>query len=145
MIASLATLVVGLLIGYLGQKSGFCTISGIRDFFILKDTYRLRGVLGLLLGGFVGYGGFKLLGGDIPNFPLGMDIPSAGVLVSGIIGGLGIGFWSVMAEGCPFRQHVMAAEGREGAMFYLLGFYIGLVYFFLFTIRWLEFLTQLLS
>jgi hypothetical protein len=49
-----------------------------------------------------------------------------------------------MAEGCPFRQHVMAAEGREGAMFYLLGFYIGIIYFSIFTIRWLELFLQVM-
>ncbi len=145
MIVSLVTLVVGVLIGYLGQRSTFCTISGVRDLFLLKDTYRLKGLFGIIVGGVIGYTAFKLIGGDVPNFPLGMDVPSAGVLITCIIGGLGIGFWSVFAEGCPFRQHVMAAEGRDGAMFYLMGFYIGIAYFFTITIKWLELLLQVMS
>jgi hypothetical protein len=145
MIPSFATLAVGILIGYLGQRTTFCTISGVRDFFLLRNTYRLKGLFGIIVGGFVGYAAFKLMGGDVPNFPLGRNIPSTGVLIATIIGGLGIGFWSLMAEGCPFRQHVMAAEGKQGAMFYLFGFYIGIVYFYMITARWLDVFLQIMK
>jgi uncharacterized membrane protein YedE/YeeE len=138
--AAIVTLIVGLIIGYLGQRTQFCTISGIRDFILVKNTYRLRGLLGIILGGAIGYTIFKLMGGNVPNFPLGLDIPSLGLLVATVVGGLGLGFWSVMSEGCPFRQHVMAAEGRMGSMFYLLGFYVGIIYFFTITVKWLNLL-----
>jgi uncharacterized membrane protein YedE/YeeE len=142
MIASLATLALGILIGYMGQRSKFCTISGIRDFFMLKDSFRFKGLLGLIAGSAVGYLGFKLIGGDIPNFPLGLGIESPGLLVVGIVGSLGMGFFSVFAEGCPFRQHVMAAEGKTSALLYLLGFYLGIVYFNIVTIKWLDLLLR---
>lgn len=145
MIPAVATLVVGVLIGYLGQKSRFCTISGVRDFFLLRDSLRLKGLLGLIIGGVIGYTAFRFIGGDIPNFPIGLDIASTGYLIATVIGGLGMGFWSVLAEGCPFRQHVMAAEGRRSAMFYLLGFYIGIAYFFTLTVKWLELLLRIAS
>ncbi len=145
MIPAVATLVVGVLIGYLGQRSRFCTISGIRDYFLLRDSLRLKGLLGLIIGGVIGYTAFRFIGGDIPNFPIGLDIASTGYLIATVIGGLGMGFWSVLAEGCPFRQHVMAAEGRRSAMFYLLGFYIGIAYFFTLTVKWLELLLRIAS
>lgn len=139
----LATLVVGILIGYMGQRSRFCTTSGIRDFFLLKDTFRLKGLFGIIAGGAIGYTAFGLLGGDIPDFPLGMaNMNSAGVLIASVVGGLGLGFFSVFGEGCPFRQHVMAAEGRVGAWYYLLGFYVGIIYFNMVTIKWLELLLR---
>ena len=145
MIVSVVTFIVGALIGYLGQRSAFCIISGIRDFFFIKNTYRLRGLLGVIIGGVIGYTAFSLIGGDVPEFPLGIETTMVGIWVTGIIGGIGLGFWSVLAEGCPFRQHVMAAEGREGARFYLFGFYIGIVFFFMVTIHWLELALQLMS
>lgn len=145
MIASMATLVVGVLIGYLGQRSRFCIISGVRDYFLLRDSYRIKGLLGLIIGGVIGYTAFKLMGGDVPNFPIGIDIEPVGNLIASVIGGLGLGFYSVLAEGCPFRQHVMAAEGRKSAMFYLLGFYIGIVYFQTVTVKWLELLFTITS
>jgi len=139
MVAMIATLVVGVLIGYMGQRTRFCTISGIRDYLIMRDSLRLKGLFGIIIGGAVGYTLFWLIGGDIPNFPLGLEgFGSTGLVVSAVIGCIGLGFFSVYSEGCPFRQHVMAAEGRQGAMYYLLGFYLGIIYFNLVTIKWLE-------
>ena len=142
MIPAVATLVIGILIGYMGQRSTFCTISGIRDLFLRKNTYRFRGLIGIIIGGVIGNTAFQFVGGNVPSFPLGLDIISGGILIASIIGGLGLGFWSVIAEGCPFRQHVMSAEGRVGSMFYLLGFYIGIAYFFMVTVKWLELLLK---
>ena len=137
--AMIATLVVGIIIGYMGQITRFCTISGIRDYLIMKDSLRLKGLFGIIAGGAVGYTFFWLIGGDIPNFPLGLEgFSSTGLVITAVIGSIGLGFFSVYAEGCPFRQHVMAAEGRQGAMYYLLGFYLGIIYFNVVTIKWLE-------
>ena len=61
-------------------------------------------------------------------------------LLASLVGGVGIGFYSVMAEGCPFRQHVMAAEGKKSAIWYLVGFYIGIIYFYLVTVKLLALL-----
>ena len=142
MTASLATLVLGIIIGYLGQRSKFCTVSGIRDAIMLKDSFRFKGLVGLVAGGAVGYTAFHFLGGDIPNFPLGLGLESPGILVAGIIGSMGMGFFSVFAEGCPFRQHVMASEGKVSSLLYLLGFYLGIVYFNIVTVKWLELLLR---
>jgi len=142
MTAMFATLVLGIVIGYLGQRTKFCTISGIRDFVMLKDSFRFKGLVGIIAGGLVGYTLFRLIGADIPNFPIGLDITSAGILIAGIVGSVGMGFFSVFAEGCPFRQHVMAAEGKSSALLYLLGFYLGIVYFNIVTIQWLELLLR---
>jgi uncharacterized membrane protein YedE/YeeE len=150
-LAAIATLVVGLLIGYMGQRSTFCTISGIRDLILRRNTYRFRGLIGLIVGGAVSFVIFKYVLGNvsvfgskissnIPNYPLGMDIVSLGVLIATILGGFGLGYWSVMAEGCPFRQHVMAGEGKIGSMYYLLGFYAGIAFFFMITVKWLDLL-----
>ena len=134
------TLIVGILIGYLGQRSRFCIVSGIRDSYLVRNFHRIRGLLGLIIGAVLGFTIFKLVGGDIPDFPAPIQIGSTGYLIATIIGGLGMGFFSVLAEGCPFRQHVMAAEGRQSPVFYLIGFYLGIVYFFLVTIKFLELL-----
>ena len=142
MIASISTLILGFIIGYLGQRTNFCTISGVRDFIMLKDSYRFKGLIGIIIGGFTGYSVFWLIGGEIHNFPIGLDITSTGLLIAGIIGSIGMGFFSVFAEGCPFRQHVMAAEGKTSAILYLLGFYLGIVYFNIVTIKWLDLLLR---
>lgn len=135
-----ATLVFGILIGFLAQRSRFCSIGGFRDYFLARDTYLLKGYLGVLVGGAAGFLGFKLLGGEVPDYPLGMDLTSLGLLVSTIVGAVGLGLFSVLAGGCPTRQHVLAAEGKESAVFYLTGFYIGIVYFLLVILQFLKIL-----
>ncbi len=142
-VPSLATLALGILIGYLGQRSKFCTVSGVRDYMMLKDSFRFKGLVGLVLGGALGYTVFWLMGKGITNFPLGLDLGSTGILVASVVGGVGLGFFSVYAEGCPYRQHVMAAEGKVSALLYLAGFYLGIVYFNLVTIKWLELLLHI--
>jgi len=138
----MVTLAVGVAIGFLGQRSRFCIVSGVRDLFLLKDSSRIMGLFGLLIGAALGFVTFKALNGDIPNFPMMAVLDSTGYLIASILGGLGLGFFSVLAEGCPFRQHVMAAEGRQSALIYLLGFYIGIIYFYLVTVNFLEYIIR---
>lgn len=140
MIAPLATLLIGILVGYLVQRSRFCSIGGFRDYFLARDTYLLKGYLGVLIGAAAGFIAFKFVGGDVPDFPLGMDLPPVAPFIAMIVAAAGLGFCSVLAGGCPTRQHVLAAEGKESAVFYLIGFYIGLVYFFLVTAQYLNLL-----
>lgn len=146
MIASVATLVLGFVIGYLGQRSRLCFISGYRDFFLTRSTLLLKGVLGTFLGAAGGFILFSLLGGSVPGFPLLLDTPlmsfKATWLIA-IIGGLGVGFVGVLAGGCPFRMHILAAEGRKTYWFYLLGFYAGLIFFNLVTSQYLDLLKSL--
>jgi uncharacterized membrane protein YedE/YeeE len=46
------------------------------------------------------------------------------VLVT-VIAGAAIGFASTLANGCPFRQHVLAAQGAISSVWYLVGFLAG--------------------
>lgn len=145
MLVFLATLVVGLILGYLGQRSRFCAVSGFRDWFLVRDTRLLKGYGALLIGGAAGFALFKLIGGSISDYPLGMDIGTAGGAIIIAIAGVGMGYFSTLAGGCPFRQHVAAATGSQTSLFYLLGFYVGIVYFFLVTTNMINILSKLVT
>ncbi len=136
MIAAAATLVLGFVIGYLGQRSRLCFISGYRDFFLTRDTTLLKGVAGAFLGALGGFILFRFLHGAVPGFPLLLSSPfpalGAGLLIT-ILAGLAVGAVGVLSGGCPFRMHVLAAEGRKTYWYYLLGFYVGLIFFNLVT------------
>ena len=54
------------------------------------------------------------------------DIVTLGLTVAG---GFGVGFLSTLANGCPFRQHVLAAQGARSSIAYLGGFMVGAVIF----------------
>jgi len=138
MIAAIATLVLGFVIGYLGQRSRLCFVSGYRDFILTRNTALLKGVVGAFLGALGGYILFSHLGGSIPEFPMFLNVGigtfSSEWLIM-LIGGLGVGIVGILSGGCPFRMHVLAAEGRKTQWFYLLGFYIGLVFYNIVTVH----------
>lgn len=128
---AIATLVLGFIAGYLGQRSRLCFVSGYRDVVLTRDTSLLRGVLGAFGGALLGYVVFSRLGGFLPGFPMLHESAAEQVLpwVLAVVGGIGLGAVGMLAGGCPFRMHVLAAEGRQGALFYLVGFYAGIVLF----------------
>ena len=45
MTAAIATLVIGVILGYLGQRSRMCFVGGIRDFILVRDTALLKGLV----------------------------------------------------------------------------------------------------
>ena len=130
--AAVATLILGFVIGFLGQRSRLCFISGYRDFVLMRDNNLLRGVLGALIGAVLGYTIFSFLGGFVPLFPILFQSPRTSMLtmwIAAVVGGLGVGFFGGLAGACPFRMHVLAAEGKRTSFYYLGGFYVGIVFF----------------
>jgi uncharacterized membrane protein YedE/YeeE len=140
----LGTLVSGLIIGYLAQRARMCFVGGIRDYVLAKDRYLLKAPAAFLLGAVVVFA-VSYLFASVPMWPWAAAkglLPIAGAPLStaastplwvhvllAVIGGLGIGLFSVFAGGCPLRQHVMASEGDKSSMMYLIGFYVGAVAF----------------
>jgi uncharacterized membrane protein YedE/YeeE len=140
----IVTLIIGIILGYMGQRSRFCTISGIRDFYLVRDAYRLKGLIGIIIGGIIGFSIFNLIGGSFPGFPLlseGLDIKPPILIPLSIIGGFGMAYFSTMAEGCPFRQHIMAGEGRISGILYLVGLVVGVIFFDIVIVPYLQLLT----
>jgi uncharacterized membrane protein YedE/YeeE len=45
------TLAVGIAVGWIGQRSRFCTIAGLRDFLLARDTTLLLGLIALFAAG----------------------------------------------------------------------------------------------
>jgi uncharacterized membrane protein YedE/YeeE len=158
---AIASICLGFIFGYLGQRSRLCFIGGMRDWVLVKDTYLIKGLFAFMMAAVGGFVIFYFMSSAIKTFPwflnggavfvkkwstMGIEaIPGFMLPVPGdpitwspkvfshiilaIIGGLGVGFLSVIAGGCPFRQHVMAAEGSRSAIVYLLGFAMGAIVF----------------
>lgn len=121
-IAAAASLVVGVVIGFVGQRSRMCFVAGIRDWIIVRDTFLLKGMIAFLLVGWIAFPFSAVLGGQ----PVGaFATPVLVTTLFAVIGGFGVGYFSILANGCPFRQHVLAGQGAGGAMVYLAGFVAG--------------------
>jgi uncharacterized membrane protein YedE/YeeE len=134
----IVTLFLGLIIGWLGQRSGFCSIGGFRDFFMFKHTRLLFGFLALIGGAFIGYLVFKILFPTafegffwvlgkglmpVPGAPAGLTV-SAYILLA-IVGGIAVGLIGVLLGGCPLRQLVMTSEGNIKSLCFVVGICIG--------------------
>ena len=143
MILSLATLAMGMIIGYLGQRSGFCSTGSIQNFLITKDLRFLRETAAFTVAAVAGYFVMSSFG-VMPGFPAfaraedpvsiygacidpygGSNVP--GILVLTVAGGFGVGLFSVIAGGCPFRQHIRASEGDRGSVAFVMGFYLAAI------------------
>jgi hypothetical protein len=134
MTAAITTLFIGIILGYLGQRSRLCFVGGIRDLILVRDTYLLNGLVAFGVTAWLAFPLSSLFGG-VPHAPFGVSDGVAAALTIG--GGLGVGFFSTLANGCPFRQHVLAAQGVVSSMAYLAGFFAGAVIFHLWVASWL--------
>jgi uncharacterized membrane protein YedE/YeeE len=147
MIASIATLILGFVIGYLGQRSRLCFVSGYRDFMLTHDTTLLKGVGGAFIGALGGFILFSLLGSGILGFPMVLQTSmlTRSALIITIVSALGVGIVGALSGGCPYRMHVLAAEGKKTYWVYLLGFYAGLIFYNVATVHFMNMIKSVLK
>jgi YedE family putative selenium metabolism protein len=111
---------VGLLIGFLAQRSRFCTVGAIRDVILARDMHLLNGILALIATAFVTN---LLLGQFTPGFE---KQPVAHTNVLWNFGGMALaGLAFTLAGGCPGRQFILSGEGDGDAATFGLGMIVG--------------------
>lgn len=116
----LISLAVGALVGYLAQRSRFCTVGAIRDLIMLRDTHLFRGVVAFIIAAFATnlvVGSFK------PGFE-GQPVAHTMQLWN-FMGMLLSGLAFTLAGGCPGRQLIMAGEGDNDSGVFILGMLVG--------------------
>jgi hypothetical protein len=119
----LVSLVAGLLLGALAQRSRFCSVGGIRDAFLVRRFDLLFGVFGLLAGALavnLALGQFRLGFADQPVAHTDALGNFAAMAAAGLA--------AVLMGGCPFRQVVMTGEGDVDAAGAVLGMFAGALF-----------------
>lgn len=116
----LIALGVGLVIGFLAQRSRFCTIGGLRDLILLRDTYLFSGIVALVAAAFVTN---LLLGQFNPGFDKQPIAHTDGLWNFGGMVLAGLAF--TLAGGCPGRQLILSGEGDTDAVVFWLGMLVG--------------------
>jgi uncharacterized protein len=130
MIVSLASLGLGLVVGYLGQRSRMCSIGGLRDFVLVRDTGLLKGAIALLVTTWVSFSIVRLVSSSDVSHGLiaaGTTPSGVGAVVAIVVGAILLGFVATLSGACPLRQHVLAGQGRVGAWSFLAGFYLAAI------------------
>jgi hypothetical protein len=114
------SLLIGLCIGFLAQRSRFCTMGAIRDFVLFRQTHLLSGFITLVVAAFITN---LILGQFHPGFakqPVAHTMSLwnfAGMVLAGLA--------FALAGGCPGRQLFLAGEGDGDAAVFVLGMIVG--------------------
>ncbi|HDQ03618.1 MAG TPA: YedE-related selenium metabolism membrane protein [Deltaproteobacteria bacterium] len=114
------SIIAGLIIGTLAQRSRFCTMGAFRDVMITKDFHLISGVGALLLFAFLA----NLIFGQFnPGFE-GQPIAHTNH-VWNFLGMTLAGLAFALAGGCPGRQLFMSGEGDLDAGVFVIGMIVG--------------------
>jgi len=116
----IVSLVVGLFIGFLAQRSRFCTMGAIRDFILFRQAHLLLGFITLIVVAFIVN---LILAQFNPGFA---KQPVAHTMSLWNFGGMVLaGLAFCLAGGCPGRQLFLAGEGDGDAAVFVLGMIVG--------------------
>ncbi|MBQ9992185.1 MAG: hypothetical protein IJP33_02010 [Firmicutes bacterium] len=66
---ALVTAAIGIVLGFFGQRSRMCFIGGWRDFFLIRDTYLLKGFFAFLITSAILFFYFDATGHYMKNYP----------------------------------------------------------------------------
>lgn len=116
----LISLGIGLAVGFLAQRSRFCTVGAFRDVILMRDTHLLGGVVAFLAAAFAVnllFGQFKAGFADQPVAHTNALWNFGGMLLAGLA--------FTLAGGCPGRQVFLSGEGDGDAGVFVLGMLAG--------------------
>ncbi|HOG47577.1 MAG TPA: YedE family putative selenium transporter [Anaerolineae bacterium] len=116
----LISLAVGLAIGFVAQRTRFCTMGAIRDAILMRDTRLLSGVAALVVTAFVA----NLAFGQVKVGLAGQPIAHSSYLWN-VLGMVLAGLAFALAGGCPGRQLFLSGEGDGDAAIFVLGMITG--------------------
>ncbi|TVR03160.1 MAG: YedE-related selenium metabolism membrane protein [Desulfovibrionales bacterium] len=113
-------LAAGLGIGFLAQRSRFCTMGAIRDAILFRQMYLMYGFIALLVAAFITN---LALGQFNPGFE-GQPVAHT-MWFWNFMGMVTAGLAFALAGGCPGRQLFMSGEGNADAGVFVLGLLAG--------------------
>ena len=119
----------GLLIGFLAQRTRFCTMGSIRDVVLMGDTHLISGVIALVLTALLA----NLLLGQFELGLIGRPVAHSQYVWNVL--GMGLaGLAFALAGGCPGRQLFLSGEGDGDAAVFVLGMITGAAFAHNFTL-----------
>ena len=114
------SLIVSIIIGFIAQKSRFCTVGGVRDGIFMKDFHMTKGVIAFIVAAIIVNIATSRFHISMENQP----IAHTNILwniVSMILTGLAF----TLGAGCPGRQLIQSAEGNMDSLIFILGMLVG--------------------
>ncbi|MHC4917849.1 MAG: YedE family putative selenium transporter [Planctomycetota bacterium] len=115
-----ASIVAGLVIGFLAQRTRFCIVGGLRDLILMRDFHLLSGVAAFLVAAFVMNLIYRQFNPGFEGQPAAHTVHwlnFAGMALAGLA--------FTLAGGCPGRQVFLSGEGDGDAALFVLGMLTG--------------------
>lgn len=114
------SLIVGLAIGFLAQRSRFCTMGAIRDLILFRQTHLFLGIVALAVAAFI----VNLALGQFHAGFAGQPVAHT-LHIWNFLGMALAGLAFALAGGCPGRQLFLAGEGDGDAAIFVVGMIVG--------------------
>lgn len=116
----LFSLAAGLIVGFLAQRSRFCTMGAMRDVLLFNEWHLALGFLAMLVSALVLNLSFGSFHWGFENQPVAQPND-----LWNFLGMVTAGLAFALAGGCPGRQLFMAGEGDNDAAIFALGLIVG--------------------
>ena len=120
------SLVAGLIVGGVAQRTRLCMVGGIRDTVLFKETKLLAGFIAIFVAALVGN---LILNGtqEATFFKLGTasQAVSHSAQLWNVLGMMLVGFGCTLLGGCPLRQLILAGEGNTDSAITVTGLVVG--------------------
>ncbi|TET37936.1 MAG: YedE-related selenium metabolism membrane protein [Planctomycetota bacterium] len=114
------SIIAALVIGFLAQRTRFCSVGAVRDVLLMRDTHLLCGVAAFFAAALI----LNLILGQFHPGLAGQPI-AHNVHLLNFFGLVLAGLSWALAGGCPGRQLFMAGEGDGDAAIFVLGMMSG--------------------
>lgn len=116
----LISLGAGLIIGFLAQRTRFCTMGAVRDVVLIRDTHLLSGVGALVLVAFI----TNIALGQV-KFGFALQPIAHSNHLWNFLGMSLAGLAFALGGGCPGRQLILSGEGDSDAGTFVIGMIVG--------------------
>lgn len=114
------SLLAGLCVGFLAQRTRLCTVGAIRDIILIRNNHLLSGVLGIVGAAFI----MNLILGQFKTGFTNQPIAHTDYLWN-FMGMVLSGLAFSLAGGCPGRQLFLSGEGDGDAAIFAMGMIVG--------------------
>jgi len=114
------SIVIGLLVGFIAQRSRFCTMGALRDLILVRHWHLFLGILAFVIAAWATNLAFDQFHPGFANQPVAHTQSFwnfSGMLVAGLA--------FALAGGCPGRQLFMSGEGDGDAAIFVFGMIVG--------------------
>lgn len=119
------SILAGLLIGFIGQRSRMCFAGAWRDIFLVKDFYLFSGVFAFFAGVLVTNIVFDYFQSGFYHVGFENQAIAHSSHIWNFAGMILVGLCATLLGGCPFRQTILSGEGDSDAGVTVIGMIAG--------------------